>query len=829
MKKSLGVILGLLVAVSFLVAQPGGRGSYGRPIQSSIKGKISGQLLDEKTNTSVEFATVAVKDPTTGKVINGGLTEAGGNFKLQNVPIGNYAIEFSFVGYAPKSVMVEMTPKKPDVDLGEVSLSPDVQALEAVVVEGKRDIFENKIDRLVYNAEQDIGNSGGDATDVLRRTPLLTVDLEGNVSLRGSQNIQILVNGKPSTMFATNPGDALSMIPSDQIKSVEVITSPSAKYDGEGTAGIINIITKKTGPEGFTGNINLSLGNLNNRGSAGITAGKGRFGFNASGSSYWSIPRDGTSMLYREDSFDGQSRVLEENGVQETQRIGFFANAGAFYDFNAYNSLTTSFRLRGFSSDRTGTFLTTYEDPLASINQEYERFTDNSVLFSGYEWSLDYIKKFAQEGREFSLAYKIDGNVQDQNSVITQDDLTLLNDPSLFRDERNLNDGNNKEVTYQADYVHPFSDKFKLEMGGKAIVRNVDSDFGFSSLDPRTGEYQDIAARTDIFYYDQDVYAGYVSTQVTLPAKIGMIAGVRYESTAIGGSFQNIEDPFENTYENWLPSLTMSKTFGRGKTVKFGYSKRIQRPGLRQINPFVVVDNNRLITYGNPTLDPELNDQLEVSYSTFSKGTVVNVAVFYRKTTDMIESIRLSTDTDVAETTFLNVGENNSVGLNLFSSTKLFKIWTLRAGFNAFTYDATGTINGNAVANQAILFNANGSSTIQLKKDWTIEGFGFYRAPRQTIQGFNPSFSIWSLTLQKKIWDDRGKLGVRVIEPLKANKSFGSELSGENFYQISDFTIPFRSYGITFSYKFGKLDFNQRSRRSKINNNDQEGVSEPNF
>lgn len=813
-----------------LVAQPPGRGGYGRPSQPSIKGKISGQLMDEKENTAVEFATVALKDPKTGKVINGGLTEAGGSFKLQNVPIGNYSVEFSFLGYATKSITVEMTPKKPDVDLGKIALAADVKALEAVVVEGKREVFENKIDRLVYNAEQDIGNAGGDATDVLRRTPLLSVDLEGNVSLRGSQNIQILVNGKPSTMFATNPGDALSMIPSDQIKSVEVITSPSAKYDGEGTAGIINIITKKTGPEGFTGNVNMAFGNLNSRGSAGMTAGKGRFGFNASGSSYWSVPRDGTSMLYREDGLaGGEARVLRENGVQESQRIGFFANAGAFYDFNAYSSLTTSFRLRGFSSSRDGNFLTTYLDPTASIRQEYDRYTDAQTLFSGYEWSFDYIKKFAQEGREFSMAYKIDGNVQDQNSVITQEDLTELKDPRLFRDERNFNDGNNQEITYQADYVHPFTDKFKLEAGAKAIIRNVDSDFSFSTRNQTNVEYQKIADRTDIFFYDQDVYAGYVSTQTNLPGKIGMIAGVRYETTEIAGSFRDIESPFENTYENWLPSVTMSKTFGRGKTVKMGYSRRIQRPGLRQINPFIQVDNNRLISYGNPTLDPELNDQVEVSFNTFKKGTVLNLSAFYRKTTNLIESIRLDTDTDIAETTFLNVGENRSVGLNLFSSTKLFKIWTVRAGFNAFTYNATGNIDGNVVSNQAILFNANGNSTIQLKKDWTIEAFGFYRAPRQTIQGTNPSFSLWSLTLQKKIWEERGKLGIRVVEPLSANKSFGSKLSGENFYQESDFTIPFRSYGVTFSYKFGKIDFSQKARRSKINNTDQEGVSEPNF
>ena len=812
-----------------ILAQPGG-GAYGRNAQPKILGKITGSLIDENEGVGVEYATVAVKEPNTGKIINGGLTETGGSFRLVEIPVGTYQVEFSFVGYTPIAVQVELTPKKPDFDLGVVKIQPDVKALEEVVIEGQREVYENKIDRLVYNAEQDIGNAGGDATDVLRRTPLLNVDLEGNVSLRGSQNVQILVNGKPSTMFATNPGDALSMIPSDQIKSVEVITSPGAKYDGEGTAGIINIITKKSGPEGFNGNLNLSLGNLQNRGNAGISAGKGRFGINASGSGNYSIPRDGTSMLYREDILNGQSRILEENGVQKTNRLGFFGTVGAFYDFNAFNSLTTSFRLRGFSSNRDGSFLTTYNDPILGLNQEYDRYTDNTTLFSGYEWSLDYIKKFPQqEGREFSLSYKIDGNIQDQNSDIRQKDLTVANDPSLFRDEVNFNDGNNQEITYQMDYTHPLNDKIKIEAGAKAIIRNVDSDFRFDTLDNATGNYLTVADRTDIFYYDQDVYAGYLSTQWTLPSKIGLIAGLRYETTSIGGSFRDVENPFENDYQNLLPSVTLSKTFGMGKTLKASYARRIQRPGLRQINPFVQVDNNRLISFGNPLLEPELSDQYEISYNTFKKGTVVNASVFYRQTTDLIESIRQSTNTDVVETTFLNVGTNNSVGVNLFSSTKLFKIVTLRAGINVFTYNATGQINGRPVSTSAILFNANSGGNIQLKKDWTIEGFGFYRAPNQTIQGYNPSFSIWSLALQKEIWDKRGTFGFRVVEPLKANKSFGSELSGENFYQESDFTIPFRSFGIVFAYKFGKLDFRQRERRTKINNTDQEGVSEPNF
>jgi outer membrane receptor protein involved in Fe transport len=794
-----------------------------------IKGKITGTLTDKETGEPVEYATVSVINKKTTKLVNGGLTETGGSFKIQDLPIGEYLVEFSFVGFIKLTKEVTLTPKSPDADLGNVSFEPDVQALDEVVVEGQREVFENKIDRIVYNAAQDIGNAGGDATDVLRRTPLLSVDLEGNVSLRGSQNIQILVNGKPSTMFASNPGEALRSIPSDQIKSIEVITSPGAKYDGEGTAGIINIVTKKQGPEGFTGNVDLSIGNLQNRGSANIAAGRGRFGFNASASSYYSIPRDATSELYRLDRVGELNRILTENGTQESYRLGFFGNAGAFYDFNAFHSISTSFNLRGFTSGRDGNFFTTYTDEVLNLNQTYDRYTNSEQLFSGYEWSLDYIYKFPQQkGRELALSYKIDGNIQDQEAIVRQNDLEG-NSPQLFRDEQNFNDGNNREDTYQVDYTHPVSEKLKIEAGAKAIIRNIDSDFRYDSLNQSTGNYVEIDNRSDIFFYDQDVYAGYLSTTWTFSDKLGLIAGARYEATQIAGNFEEFEQPFENQYENILPSITLSTNIGKANTVKMSYNRRIQRPSLGQVNPFIDLNNNRFLSYGNPELEPELSDQYEVSYSTFKNGKSINASVYYRRTTDLIESIRLDNQSEVSETTFLNVGTNNSIGVNLFTSATFFKIWTLRGGANIFTYDATGSVNGQDLSNQAILFNANGNTSIKLPKDWIIEAFGFYRAPRQTIQGFNPSFSIWSMAIQKTIWEGRGKVGLRAVELFQRDKSFGSELEGENFYQFSDFTIPFRSFGVTFSYKFGKIDFKQRTRRSRISNTDQEEQQDNGF
>ncbi|MEM6524740.1 MAG: TonB-dependent receptor [Bacteroidota bacterium] len=789
----------------------------GRGAASSIKGKVTGKLIDNNSKEGLGFASVALVDTVKRRTINGTITDEDGRFKLSNVPIGEYELRISFVGYESKSISVILSNKKPDVNLAEISMVANLKELDEVVIEGERELVENKIDKIVYNAERDVANAGGDASDVLRRAPLLSVDLEGNVSLRGSQNVQILVNGKPSSMFAGSPGDALRAIPADQIKSVEVITSPSAKYDGEGTAGIINIITKKSNVEGFTGNINLSAGNLSNRGVVGITAGKGRFGFNANGSAFYSVPRDGSTTFLRRDDLGTETRLLTEDGDNVSDRLGFFATAGAFYDFNAFHSISSSFRLRGFTSDRENDIVGEFSDPINMVDQNYRRVTDTENLFSGYEWSLDYTFKVPeQKGREVAISYKIDGNVQDQDFRIGQEDL-VGEDPDLLRNERSLNDGNNTEITYQADYTHPVNDNFKVETGAKMILRNVTSDF-------RNEEFNIIdEERTDFLDYDQNVYAAYASTNIKIGKNYGLIAGARYEFTEIAGQFRDDDNnPFKNDYENILPSIIFNRKFGRTTSAKVSYSRRIQRPSLRVINPFEDRLNNRDVRAGNPALEPELTDQYEFSYNTYVKKVSINIALFYRRTTDIIESVLLVDDDGVGRTTFQNVGTANSIGTNIFTSATLFKIWTLRGGINLFTYDGTGTIDGQRVSNQALLWNGNLNSNIKLKKDWVIDMFGFYRAPRQTLQGVNPSFSIFSMGIRKQIWEKRGSIGIRIVEPFFPNKSFGSELSGDTFFQESEVLIPFRSFGINFSYKFGKLDFKQRQRRSKIRNDDVE-------
>ncbi|MFQ5448309.1 MAG: carboxypeptidase regulatory-like domain-containing protein, partial [Saprospiraceae bacterium] len=307
MKRTLLFVFAFTAAFSLFGQRPPHGGGYGQPKGPSITGRITGTLLDSLTGQAVEYASVVLISQKTGKEVDGTVTDEKGQFKFSEAKIDNYKIYFSFLGYDEKFLQdVKLTPERPDAHLDDIFLIPSALMLEEVTVTGEAAVIENKIDRIVYNAGKDVTLGSGDATDVLRKVPLLSVDLEGNVSLRGSSNIRILINGKPSGMFSTNVADALKMFPAEQIKSVEVITSPSAKYDGEGSAGIINIITHKKQVDGYTGSINVAPGNRSNTTSLNISAAKGRFGVNGGAFAVYSVPRDGVFRFERGPLEGGQ-------------------------------------------------------------------------------------------------------------------------------------------------------------------------------------------------------------------------------------------------------------------------------------------------------------------------------------------------------------------------------------------------------------------------------------------------------------------------------------------------------------------------------------------
>ncbi|MBV6426756.1 MAG: Vitamin B12 transporter BtuB [Haliscomenobacter sp.] len=819
--KSLIITLFAFLSLNALNAQrPEGAGGppTGMP-QAGITGRISGTILDSNDNTPIEFATVVLIDEKTQQQRGGVVTDEKGQFKFPAVKLGKYQLQVSFIGYQSKQVTaIELTPKNPDYEAGKLQLVGEGIDLAAVEVKGEAGTYENRIDKLVYNAEKDVNTSIGDATDVLQRVPMLAVDAEGNLSLRGSSQVQVLINGRPSGIFAANPADALRTIPADQIKSVEVITAPTARFDGEGSAGIVNIITKKKSAEGFTGSVGASVGTRSGNSNVSLNLVRGRFGLNFSGGGWFSYSRPSETTFVREDYIDNQTRTLNQFSTGDGNFFGPRATLGANYDFNAFNSLSTSFSLRAFGRKQENTTASVFNDPINGVNQDYDRNSNSKSINGGFDWTTDFRRTFKKPEQELSFAIQINGDASLQENQVLQQG----SDASLYRNEKNDNDGLNVETTLQADYVHPFSKAIKLETGAKAIVRKIESDFSYNIFDQVTGLYLTDFTRSDVLNYEQDVLAGYLSFNIALGKNYGMVIGSRYEHTTIDGDFNTNETTFNFDYDNLLPSIIFSRKLNQFSNLRVSFSQRIQRPSLRFINPYIPLEDPRDITVGNPQLLPETTNAYELGYNTFVKGVVFNASLFLRHTNDVIENYLEIDDLGTSITTYQNIGTNYTYGLDFFSSVNLKDKLNIRGGLNVANYYTEATINGTRLSNNGLQYRGNMNISYAFPKNLRVEVSGFYNSPRYSLQGYRASHTRSSIGIRKDFANKKASLGFVVDQPFRKNLKFPNRLEGPTFFQESNYTIAQRSFGLSFNYRFGQLDFTgaRRERRSKINNSD---------
>ena len=816
MKRVLTFLL-LITGISF--AQGQGMGGAGSP---SLSGRISGTIIDSITQKPIDYATVALGRSGSTKSTNGSLTDDKGSFKIENITAGTYRLTIAFLGYQTKVIdSVITTPAKLDLNLGNILLAPNQKMLSEVLITGTAPIIENKIDKLVYNAEQDIAIAGGNATDVLRKVPLLSVDFEGNVSLRGSQNVRVLINGKPSGSMANNMADALKAIPADQIKNVEVITSPSAKYDAEGTSGIINIITKKNNLAGVSGSVNGGVGTRQNSGNLNLNAKTGRLAVTANGGGFYSWPQTSTISFNRSNTAGTQT--ISQSGQSKTDRLASNGSIGADYDFNSYNSISTNLRLNAFSNSADGSNLN--QNMFNGVAANFTRLSDNEMHMNGIDWNSDYLHKFKKKDQQISIAY------QHANSKQMSDYTTDFSNTTI--DEYGNNEANNVENTIQIDYTHPFK-KVTFETGLKGIMRDITSDNQTRNYNSISSTFTSIPSRTYIYDYNQDVYSAYATFGFTLAKKYGVRAGARYEGTEIRGEARSVGTsaaPFNSSYYNLVPSVVVSRTFKNYSTVKLSYNQRLQRPSLFYLNPFLNSADVFNQSQGNPALKPELSHNVEFNYSMFVKTSVLNASVYYRRTNDIIESFVLPisvTDPSTgapamgSKTTFRNVGNNNSVGFNFFGQINPVKPLTLRGNFNVYTYDIN-TNNGLVATNSGVqlVYNAFMMVSYVFPKGLTFETFLITNAPRRTSQGKNPSFNMWNMGLKKEIMKKKGSIGLTIIDPFNENKNFRQNIAGSDFTQSSNFSVPFRSFGTSFSYRFGKLSMQAPRKKRGVTNDDQ--------
>jgi outer membrane receptor protein involved in Fe transport len=801
--------------------------------QEKGNGKISGTVLDAQSGEPVEFATVAVKDPATGKPIDGTVCDDKGKFSVNKIPNGTFKVEISFIGYETYTQDVAISDRRSSIDMGTIKIGASVTQLNEVVVEGQRALVEEKVDRMIYNAENDNTTRGGDAADVLRRVPMLSVDLDGNVSLRGNQNIRVLINNKPSTITASSVADALKQIPADQIKSVEVITSPSAKYDAEGSAGIINIITKKNTMQGFTlgvdGNVGLRGSNLGLNGNLRFA----KMGFSLGGfgrSNYNVTGTFNNSQTTR--TFDTSGNIASETlNTQEakTRNQGLFGhyNFGWDYDINKKNSLVASVRF-GARNGRN------FQDGLATQTFANGSLINNTLtdvttkdFSNNVDANLTYTHLFDQQGKEFSVLTSLSRNNRQNDFVRSA--LDLGDESTIISRQKNDNDSYNQEATIQADYTTPLGKNQIVEIGGKNISRIVSSTYQYFDAAGSDGDYvlNTDPSRSNKLDYTQNVTAGYLSYTASLPKGYSLKAGGRYEYTTISANLKDELDINIPSYGVLVPSVNLSKKL-KNATVKLAYNRRIQRPSIQYLNPNIQGSNNISVTEGNPTLQPEYTNNYELSYSTFVKSASFNISTFVRNTNNAIQNVRDISTFDgrqVIRTTFQNIGQEDAYGASVFTNVSISEKLSLNGGTD-FYYAVLNNNNPNPVysaSNQGWVISGRMFGSYNFTKTWGLQFFGFYRGRQVQLQGSQGGFGIYSLSLKKDFANKKGSIG------------FGAE----NFFNFNGFKIRNQqespiltqnsvnvmnnlSFKVNFSFRFGKMSFDQQPRRSRrsINNDD---------
>jgi outer membrane receptor protein involved in Fe transport len=794
MKTNRKRIILLFIGLGMMVSAKAQFSLGGGTTKVTVTGRITAVILDSLTKKPIDYASISLVKVKDSKSVNGAVTDAKGKVVLQNVPPDDYKLSIGFMGYKTKMVLVKTTPEKPDHNAGVIYISPTAGNLKEVEITGQKALIENKVDKLVYNAEQDITNAGGDASDVMRKVPMLSVDINGNVQLRGS-SVRILINGKPSGTMANSVADALKMIPAEQIKSVEVITSPSAKYDAEGSGGIINIITKKKTAEGISGNLNTTAGTRSNNGTFSLSAKTGRLAVNGNVGVNHAYPQNSKVVTFNSATIDGVTNTVLQDGYSKWSRLGYNGSFGVDYDLNAYNNFSTTVKLNRFSNGGPGSSVIS-RNGITSTN-----FRDMDMSFNNLDWNVDYRKTSKKEGEEFSVSAQLSTgrNGSDFTNRFTSEGI-----PDVVILGRNT--GKNNEYTVQSDYTYPFSKTTVLETGVKGISRNIISDYD---------------AAQQNFDYDQNVAAAYGVLGFKLSKKTTVKAGLRAEYTKIDGLAGNTFN-FDNDYFNLFPSMVISQSLNGMTTVKLSYNRRVQRPSLFYLNPFRNESDVFNPMQGNPKLSPELSDNIELGYSTFIKGSVINVSLFYRNTQDVIESaIQPFIDNGVSKnlTTYINVGTSQSYGFNIFGSYNPKPKWTLMANLGLNTYEINNA-GSNLNTGTFLNYTAFVRSAYALSGGWSTELWGVINAPKRTFQGKTDMMYFYGAAVKKEILKKKATIGLNVLNPVSRDLNIKTTNTTANSIQRTDIHYPLRSFGVNFSYKFGKMDFNAKPKKKKGVNND---------
>ena len=767
--------------------------------------QITGTVLEQDTNQPLEYATLVLKNLRDTTKITGGITDRNGKFSVETIP-GRYNVSIEYISF--NSYKLNSQTYQTSTDLGTIKLAPDVAQLDAVEVIAEKTTVEIRLDKKVYNVGKDLTVSGGTVSDVLDNVPSVSVDVEGAVELRGNSDVRILINGKPSALTGLNSAEALQQLPAESIEKVEVITSPSSRYDAEGSGGIINIILRRSKLKGLNGALTSNIGSpksLGLNGNLNYRTGNVNI-FTNSGYNY----RTGIGNSFNAtDFFDTNGDFT--NGIQENRefrrsRKGFNANIGVEWYVNETSSITQSVFVRNSdnSSETTNTFS---QQDINQITTSGFRFDDETEDDKTFQYTFDYDKQFDDSGQKLTFSFQYEESEEIEASLIQQNN---------FDSESVRTAENQERIFLKSDYVLPLGKNSQFEFGYRGDFNSLETDYDVIFIQPTITELG-ITNPSNVLDYKETINALYTQFGSKIN-KISYLLGLRYEATRLIINQIESNDFNRNNFDGFFPTLNLNYELSDVQSLSLGYNRRLQRPRSFFLNPFPSRSSPTNLFQGNPNLTPSFSNQVDIGYLNRFNKLTLNASVYFQRATDEITFITEDTgentifdgqEVSIIRRTPINLARNDRFGFEFTTNYRPSKKWSINGNFNIFNLTTRGDFNGQNFDAENLSWFVRLNNKITLFKDIDWQTRINYSGPIENAQTITNGAFYMDLAFSKDLFKDKASLALNVRDVFSSRKRVRETIT-PFFNSDSELQRRGRTASLSFTYRF-----NQKKKREQ--------------
>ena len=810
MKRLIVVLFLFGLSISGFSQQPGGK--------KLKKIKIEGVVIDKETQDPLEYTTISLLNDSSPDLIQGGITDKNGKFIIEVFP-GKYNITLEYIGF--DKIILKDKVISINEDFGIFELEIVTESLNEVELVGERTEVEIRLDKRIYNVGKDITVRGGSVADVLDNVPSVSVDVEGNVALRGNQNVRILINGKPSGLVGLSGPQGLRSLPAESIDKVEVVTSPSARYEASGTAGILNVILKKEELEGFNGSFILNGGAPTTYGgNATLNWRTKKFNIFSTTSLRDSESRGGGD--FESENFNPVRFVNEDRDYQRNRKSIFF-NLGAEYYFNDDTSLTISGFVRTSDNESNNNTKIDNLNAAGVVVDQFGRYQFEEEIDNSQQFTTNFTKKFDDKGHELVIEFQTESSEEDE-SDLAENTSTFNQESDTFEDQ--------SRTLLQMDYVWPINENTQFEIGYRGDFSLQETDYNvFDLLDNGRTPNTEL---TNFLGFTQKINAAYAQFGKKIN-KFSYLIGLRMEKTHIVIDQKTTKIFKEKDYTDWFPTLNFSFEFTEKENITLGYSRRIRRPRSWSLNPFRSLTSLTFFRQGNPDLDPSYSKLFDLGYLKRWNKFTFNSSVYYQKATQVIERITETTGELVVvsldplvelpefRSTSVNLSENIRTGTEFTLTYSPKRQVRLSGNFNIFNSETIGFYKGVPLDRKIVSWFMRFNSSFPLAFGINTQLNGFYFGPRANAQTESKGVVSFSGALNKPIFNDKATLSFRVNDIFNSSRR-KSTTETADFRNYTEFQWRQPSYVFTFTYRINERKMGKRrnNRRGSLNDGGEE-------